>query len=54
MTLDEAKRIVGNQPSWALRNMVKALSLFGGHLNTPEENLRLKAAKLVLKNLKRN
>lgn len=53
MTLEEAKRIVGNQPTWALRNMVKALSMFGGYLNTPEENLRLKAAKVVLRNSKK-
>jgi hypothetical protein len=27
MTLEEAKKIVGNQPKWAVKNMVKALSM---------------------------
>lgn len=49
MTYEEAKKIVGNQPRWALQNMVKALQMFGGFLNTPEENLRLQAAKRVLR-----
>lgn len=49
MTLDEAKKIVGNQPDWALRNMIRALSVFRA-LNTEEDNLRLEAAKLVLRN----
>lgn len=49
MTYEEAKKIVGNQPTWALKNMVKALQMFGGYMNTPEENLRLQAAKIVLK-----
>ena len=48
MTLQEAKKIVGNQPKWAIKNMVKALSLHSWH-NTPEENERLEAGKLVLK-----
>ena len=25
MTLQEAKKIIGNQPRWAIKNMVKAL-----------------------------
>lgn len=49
MTLEEAKKIVGNQPSWALNNMIKALEMFGGFMNTPEENQRLQAAKIVRK-----
>ena len=48
MTLQEAKKIVGNQPRWAIKNMVKALSMLS-LLNTPEENERLAAGKLVLK-----
>jgi hypothetical protein len=48
MTLQEAKKIVGNQPRWAIKNMVKALSMHSWH-NTPEENERLAAGKLVLK-----
>jgi hypothetical protein len=27
MTIEEAKKIVGNQPTWALKNMVKALNM---------------------------
>lgn len=48
MTATEAKKIVGNQPLWAIRNMVKALSLHRW-LNTPTEEKRLEAAKIVLK-----
>ena len=40
--------IVGNQDRHALRNMVKALTMFEV-LNTPEENERLAAAKRILK-----
>tara|TARA_R110002126_G_scaffold93773_1_gene221993 strand:+ start:389 stop:547 length:159 start_codon:yes stop_codon:yes gene_type:complete len=46
MTLEEAKKIVGNQPRWAIKNMVKALSMHS-HLNTAKENERLAAAKIV-------
>lgn len=48
MTLDDAKRIVGNQPAWALQNMVKALQMLPW-LNTADDELRLKAAHMVLK-----
>ena len=48
MTLEKAKRIVGNQGTWALRNMVMALNLLP-RLNTPEDWERLEAAKVVLK-----
>lgn len=48
MTIDEAKRIVGNQPAWALQNMVKALQMLPW-LNTADDELRLKAARMVLK-----
>ena len=47
MTIEEAKKIVGNQPRWAIENMVKALSMHSWH-NTPEENERLVAGKLIL------
>ena len=50
--LANAYRICGNQDRTSLRNMVKALSLFGGTLNTDGENERLAAAKLILKNRK--
>tara|TARA_Y100000296_G_C5008778_1_gene174006 strand:+ start:207 stop:347 length:141 start_codon:yes stop_codon:yes gene_type:complete len=36
------------QPTWALRNMIKALSLHPW-LNTPEEDKRLESAKAELK-----
>lgn len=42
------RKIVGNQPDWALKNMVKALGMHSA-LNTPEENERLAAAKRLLK-----
>jgi len=50
MTLQEARSIVGNQPAWALKNMVKALNMCPW-LNTKEDEKRLQAAKLVIKNL---
>ena len=49
MELAEAKKITGNQPTWALKNMVKALKMFSW-LNTPEENQRLIAAQIILSN----
>ena len=48
MNLTEAKKIVGNQPTWALKNMVKALQMLPWR-NTAEDELRLKAARVVLK-----
>ena len=51
MTIEEAKKIVGNQPTWALKNMVKALQMLPA-LNTAEDEIRLIAAKIVLKDRK--
>jgi hypothetical protein len=51
MNLIEAKKIVGNQPAWALKNMVKALNMMTWK-NTPEDWQRLEAAKIVLKDRK--
>ena len=48
MTYEQAQKISGNQPRWALKNMIKALEMLPA-LNTAEDNLRLKAAKIVLK-----
>ena len=48
MTLDQAKQLVGNQPTWALRNMVKALKMLPA-LNTVEDNERLEAAQFIIK-----
>jgi hypothetical protein len=47
MTAAEAKSIVGNQPMWAINNMIRALKLLPA-LNTAEDNIRLEAAKLVV------
>ena len=41
--------IVGNQSKDSLRKMVKALKMFGGFLNTEEDNIRLQAAQRILK-----
>jgi hypothetical protein len=51
MTLEQAKRIVGNQPDWALRNMVKALKMLP-MMNTAQDKERLAAALIVLKSRK--
>ena len=48
MTTIEAWKIIGNQQSWAIRNMIKALSMHQW-LNTPEDKRRLEAAKIALK-----
>ena len=46
--IKKAHAIVGNQPRYAVRNMVKALSMMP-RLNTVEENERLEAGKVVLR-----
>ena len=48
MSIKEAKKIVGNQPKWVLRNMVKALNMHPW-LNDDNDKQRLEAAKLILK-----
>ena len=48
MNLIEAKKIVGNQPVWAIRNMHTALRMLR-RLNTPAEEQRLAAACVVLR-----
>lgn len=48
MNIVEAKAIVGNQPTWALQNMIKALQLLPWR-NTAEDIERLEAAKIVIK-----
>ena len=47
MTKNEAQKITGRQPVWALRNMVRALEMCPW-LNTAEEDNRLNAAKILL------
>ena len=49
MTLEEARRIVGNQSRKAVANMVYALSLHSWS-NTPEEQRRLIAGRVILRN----
>lgn len=51
LTLVEAKKIVGNQPTYALKNMVKALKMLR-LMNTAEDEIRLEAAEVVLKSRK--
>ena len=51
MTIDQAKEIVGNQPTWALRNMVKALKMLP-LMNTAQDEKRLAAAVMVIKSRK--
>jgi len=46
MTLEQAKKIIGNQPRWAIRNMKRALEMLT-LLNTPAEWQRLEAAYIV-------
>lgn len=54
MTHEEAVKIVGrNNPHWALRNMVRALSMMT-MLNTEEDERRLEAAKVVLRGRKKH
>ncbi len=48
MTLDQAKKIVGSQPKYAIRNMRKALEMLN-LLNTEEEWARLEACYVILK-----
>ena len=48
----QAYKIVGNQPAWALRNMVRALESLP-MLNTAEDNKRLEAAKFLLRRPRR-
>jgi len=48
MTLEQARKIVGNTPTYALRNMVKALKMHQW-LNTEDDWKRLKAAQLILR-----
>jgi len=48
MNLKEAYAILGDRNTWELRNMKKALSIMA-LLNSPEENERLEAVKIMLK-----
>lgn len=52
MNLQEAQEIVGNEATWILKNMRRALATMN-LLNTPEENRRLEAATIVLAHRRR-
>lgn len=55
MTIEEAKRLVGNQSTPMLKNMIKALELpISQFLNTPEDKARLEAAKVIIKSRRGN
>jgi hypothetical protein len=49
MTARRAVKLVGNQPMWAIRNMVVALSSMS-LMNSAEENERLEAAQWAIAN----
>ena len=49
MTLQEYIIDLSARPKWELKNMKKALQMFGGFLNSDDDNLRLDACKVVLK-----
>jgi hypothetical protein len=48
MTVEQAKAIVGNQPTYALRNMVRAINMFPW-INTDADLERQEAAKVVIR-----
>lgn len=49
MTLQQAQSIVGNRAKWEMQAIRKALSMHAW-LNTPEENQRLQAVRIILSN----
>jgi hypothetical protein len=51
MSKEKARTILGDRATWELKNMKKALSSFP-ILNTKEENERLEAVKVMLKERK--
>lgn len=53
MSKTKAREILGDRATWELKNMKKALSSFP-ILNTEEENQRLKAVKVILKERNKN
>lgn len=46
MTRAQARHVLGNQPTWALRNMARALSLYAWH-NGPCEWQKLRALRAL-------
>ncbi len=51
MTYERARALVGNQPTFALRNMVRALDLLP-YLNTDADRERQVAARVILESRK--
>jgi hypothetical protein len=52
MSYEQAKKIIGNQPKYAVQNMVKALKMCR-FLNTVDDELRLQAGIIYLKGNKK-
>jgi hypothetical protein len=48
MTLEQARDIIGNRDRREVQAMARALSMLQ-ILNTPQENQRLKAARVILR-----
>ncbi len=53
MTYERARALVGNQPTYALRNMVRALDMLP-YLNTDADRERQTAARVILASRKGN
>jgi hypothetical protein len=52
MTIEQAKKIIPHAEEWSLRNMIKALSFsVSSFLNTEDDNRRLQAAKILLREI---
>jgi hypothetical protein len=52
MTLDQARDIIGNRAQWEIQAIARALSLHPW-INTPQENQRLKAARVILRHARK-
>ena len=52
MTKQDYINMYQSHAKWELLNMRKALSMFGGFLNSDEDNLRLEAIKTVVRGKK--
>jgi hypothetical protein len=52
MTLEQARDIIGNRDRREVQAMARALSMLQ-ILNTPQENQRLKAARVILRHARK-
>lgn len=52
MTYTQAKQILGSRDVWELEHMQRALNMMQ-ILNSPEENERLRAVRVMLKQLRK-